>query len=69
MKWPWPPLRLGDVLGIAFVLAILGVFVVLTVGFPNFSQQASNAGFGADWDCTRSGASEPICVKRIDSGK
>ena len=36
MKWPWPPPRLGDFVGIAFVLAILGMVVFLTVGHTTF---------------------------------
>jgi hypothetical protein len=69
MKWQWPPLQVGDALGIAFVLAILGMFVVLAVGYPNFSRQATNSGFGADWDCTSTGSGEPVCVKRPDTAK
>jgi hypothetical protein len=67
MKWPWSPLRLADALGIAFVLAILGLFVVLTVGFPNFSHQA--AGFGPDWNCTPMVQGDPVCVKKTSAGK
>jgi len=69
MKSPWPKLGLGDVLGFAFVLAILGMVVVLSVRYPNFTQQATNAGFGPDWTCTQTGAGEPVCVKRIDGAK
>jgi hypothetical protein len=69
VKWPWPPLRVGDVLGIAFVLAILGLFVVLTIGYPNFSRQATNSGFGPGWDCTSTGSGEPVCVKRTGAAK
>jgi hypothetical protein len=69
MKWPWPPFGLGDFVGIAIALAVLGIFILLTVGYPKFSQQATNAGFGADWDCTRTGSGEPVCIKRIDAAK
>jgi hypothetical protein len=65
MKWPWPPLRRGDILGIAFVLAILGGFVVLAAGFPNFSQRAT--GFGPDWDCTPMPQGDPVCVKKTNA--
>jgi hypothetical protein len=69
MKWPWPPPRLGDVVGIAFVLAILSMLVFVTIGYPKFSQQGTNAGFGPDWDCKSTGAGEPVCIKRIDAAK
>jgi hypothetical protein len=69
MKWPWPALKLADVLGFAFVIAIICVFAVVVIGFPNFSQQATNAGFGPDWDCTQTGKSEPICIKKIGAPK
>jgi hypothetical protein len=69
MKWPWPPIGLRDFVGAAIVLAVLGIFVFLTVGNPKFLQQATNAGFGPDWECTRTGVSEPVCVKRIDTAK
>jgi hypothetical protein len=69
MKWPWPPLGLKDFLGIAFVLAILGTLVIISVGYPNFAQQTTNAGFGADWDCTQTGSGEPVCIKRRDAAK
>jgi hypothetical protein len=64
MKWPWPPPRLGDFVGIAFVLAILGMVVFLTVGHTTFLQRGTNAGFGPDWDCTSTGLREPVCIKR-----
>ncbi len=69
MKWPWPPLRLGDVLGIAFVLAVLVIVVFVMVRYPNFAQQSTNAGFGPDWECKNTGTGEPVCVKKIGTTK
>jgi hypothetical protein len=69
MKWPWPPLRLADALGFAFVLAILCMFIVLTVGFPNVFQRATNAGFGPGWDCTPMPKGDPVCIKKIGAAK
>jgi len=69
MKWPLPPPRLGDVVGVAFVLAILGMFVFVAVRYPKFRQWATNSGFGPDWDCKSTGSGEPVCLKRIDAGK
>jgi hypothetical protein len=69
MKWPWPPLGLGDFLGIAFVFAILGMFVIAAVGYPNVFHQKTNAGFGPEWECTQTGNSGPVCVKRMGAIK
>ena len=69
MKWPWPPPRLGDVVGIAFVLAVLGIFVLLAAGYPKVLATRTNSGFGPDWDCKSTGAGEPVCMKRIDAVK
>jgi hypothetical protein len=69
MKWPWPPPRLGDVVGIAFVLAILSMLVFVAVGYPKVRQQATNPGFGPDWDCKSTGSGEPVCLRRIDAGR
>jgi hypothetical protein len=67
--WFWHTLRRGDILGAAFVLAVLGGFVFLVVKFPNGVRQATNAGFGPDWDCTSVGKGDPVCVKKIDAKK
>lgn len=66
MRWPWPPLRFGDLLGIALLFAILGMFAILMIGYPNVFQQNTNAGFGPDWECTQTGDSGPVCVKRTN---
>jgi hypothetical protein len=65
MKWPWPPPRRGDVLGVTFVLAILCMIAVFALGFPNVMSRSTNAGFGPDWDCTQTGNSGPVCVKKL----
>jgi hypothetical protein len=66
MKWLWPSLAFRDLLGIAILLAILGVLAVLSVGYPGIFRRNTNAGFGPDWECTQAGRGDPICVKRID---
>ena len=55
--------------GKSTLLAILGMFIFLVVGYPKFPQQATNSGFGPDWDCKSTGSGEPVCLKRIDAGK
>jgi hypothetical protein len=61
MRWPqWYPTR-ADILGIVFVLVIVGLFAVIVVRFPSF-QQAT--GFGPDWDCKVMPKGDPVCVKK-----
>ncbi len=63
MKWPqWYPTR-ADVIGVLFVVALLGVVAVAAIKGPQ--QRTNNAGFGPDWDCTAVPNSEPICIKKI----
>jgi hypothetical protein len=69
MKWPYLPLSRGDVLGIAFVVAVLGIVAAGFAIYPRNPFQMNNAGFGADWDCTNPGHGEPVCVKRIGTGR
>ena len=69
MKWPWPPLRPKDFLGIAFIVAVLALSVFLMVRYPYFPQKSGNAGFGPDWDCKDTGSGEPVCVKKIGAAK
>jgi hypothetical protein len=64
--WFLHTLGRGDVLGAAFVLILLVVLAFLAVAFPAGVHQATNAGFGPDWDCKFVPNSEPVCVKRLD---
>jgi hypothetical protein len=66
MKWLWPPLKLGDFVGIAFVVAIIGLLVIAAIEYPHVFHQKTNAGFGPEWECAQTGNSGPVCVKRID---
>jgi hypothetical protein len=66
MKWFLLTLRLRDILGAAFVLAVVGVFIFLMIAFPNGVRQATNAGFGPEWECTFVAKGDPVCVKKID---
>jgi len=57
---PWFPSR-GDILGVLFVLALLGLLAFMFVRYPNFK---AATGFGPDWDCISVPQGEPICVKK-----
>jgi hypothetical protein len=62
MKWPhWYP-TWADMIGILFVVALLGVVAAAAVMGP---QQRTNSGFGPDWDCKVVPQSEPICIKKL----
>jgi hypothetical protein len=55
------PPALGDVKAIVAVALLLGVIGFALVEFPNLNL---NFGFGADWECQRTGKGEPICIKK-----
>ena len=66
MKWPWLPLRLGDYIGIALLVAILVVIAIGVTVFPREFGQTTTSAFGPDWDCTSvPEGGDPICVKKI----
>jgi hypothetical protein len=62
MKWLWWNASRGDVIGVLFVMLVLGllVFVAIRPSAP----QNTNAGFGPDWDCTPQGQGGPTCIKK-----
>ena len=68
MKWPWPLPTVKDILGFAFVAAIVIFVAFVTVRYPTL-HETRNEGFGPDWDCTRTGSGEPVCVKKIPAAK
>jgi len=57
-------LRRGDLLAIAFVIVLVGGFLVLaSTGYWGFV--LPNFGFGPGWNCTYVATGEPACVKDI----
>jgi hypothetical protein len=65
MKWPWPPIRFAEVLGITSAIAIIRILAILGIG----RQQTPNAGFSPDWDCVPIPKGDPICIKKIGIAK
>jgi hypothetical protein len=65
MRWPWPPLRTGDVTAIILAIALIAsVFIFTTlVKIPNLAP-TWNTGFGPEWDCTSVGTGDPVCIKK-----
>ena len=63
MKWPhWYP-TCADIVGVLFVVALLGVVAAAAIMGPQ--QRTNNAGFGPDSECKAVPQSEPICVKKL----
>lgn len=66
MNWPylnWPYLRRGAIVGIVFMALICAVIAFFLLALP---APDHNFGFGPEWQCTRMGEGDPICVKLID---
>jgi hypothetical protein len=65
MRWYLLNLRRGDVMGILFMVMVLGGLVA---GFylRHSSLQDGGNGFGPEWDCTANARGEAICIKKID---
>ncbi|MGX5800435.1 hypothetical protein ACWGS9_04240 [Bradyrhizobium sp. Arg314] len=62
----WRYLRRGDIAGILFMAVVLAVLVfALLVLAP----REHNFGFGPEWQCTRMGEGDPICVRLVDKGE
>ncbi len=66
MKWPWLPLRFGDYMSIALLVAILAAVAIGVTVFPGKFGQTTTSAFGPEWDCTSVGKGDPVCVKKID---
>ncbi|WP_217576665.1 hypothetical protein [Mesorhizobium sp. GbtcB19] len=58
----WPYLRRGDVAGIFLMAVLLAVLGFVLVFHPPRDQ---NFGFGPEWQCTRMGEGDPICVRLV----
>lgn len=57
-----PHLRRGNIAGILFMAVFLAV-----LGFVLFHPvRDQNFGFGPEWQCTRMGGGDPICVRLVD---
>jgi hypothetical protein len=69
MKWPWPPLKFGDYVGLALVVAILVLIAVGVTIYPGKFGQTTNAGFGPEWECTSVPQGDPVCLKRTGPPK
>ncbi|TIP00491.1 MAG: hypothetical protein E5X72_29685 [Mesorhizobium sp.] len=59
----WPYLRRGDIVGIVFMALICAVIAVFLLVLP---PRDHNFGFGPEWQCTRMGEGDRICVKLIE---
>ena len=46
-------------------VAIVIVFALVMIHFPNLQQQRANAGFGPDWDCVVQPKGDPVCTKKL----
>jgi hypothetical protein len=63
MRWPRPYPTRGDVMGILFIVVLLGLISSsFFYWFPN--SKPINYGFGPDWDCTLVPNGQPICIKK-----
>ena len=52
MRLPqWNPDRHGIIGVVRLTAAMVVVFALVMIYFPNLQQQSANAGFGPDWDC------------------
>jgi hypothetical protein len=63
MKWPWPVPGMRDILGIVALVALVGLFAVVHVGFPNVGV-VSNHGFDPEWDCSNVARGGAVCTKK-----
>jgi len=56
MKWlHWNSDSWGIMGALLALVVVVGAFAFLVIYFPDFQQRRANAGFGPDWECTRSG--------------
>jgi hypothetical protein len=66
MRWPqWNPDRAGIIGAVGLTVAIVIVFALVMIHFPNLQQQRANAGFGPDWDCVVQPKGDPVCTKKL----
>ena len=65
MRWPqWNPDRNGIIGVVSLTAAIVVVFALVMIYFPNLQQQRANAGFGPDWDCVVQAKGDPVCTRK-----
>jgi len=65
MRWPqWNPDRAGIMGAAGLTVAIVIVFALVMIYFPNLQQQRANAGFGPDWDCVVQAKGDPVCTRK-----
>jgi hypothetical protein len=65
MRWPqWNPDRAGIIGAVGLTVAIVIVFALVMIQFPNLRQQRANAGFGPDWDCVVQPKGDPVCIRK-----
>jgi hypothetical protein len=53
-------LQRSHILAALFALVILGGLLVAATGWVRL-----NDGFGPDWDCTKPGSGDPVCIKKL----
>ncbi|MBN9548752.1 MAG: hypothetical protein J0H31_07685 [Alphaproteobacteria bacterium] len=59
----WPYLRRGDMSGIVLMVIVLAMLAFFLLVLP---PRDRNFGFGPEWQCTRMGEGDPICVRLVD---
>ncbi|TPI55670.1 hypothetical protein FJ417_23845 [Mesorhizobium sp. B3-1-7] len=61
-----PYLRRGDMAGIVLMAVMCAVIIFVLLALP---PRDHNFGFGPEWQCTRMGEGDPICVRLVDNGE
>ena len=61
MRWPWPPLRRGDLIAIVVGIVIVTLVALSFAFFPNWGR---DRGLGPDWECTSIGGADAVCIKK-----
>ena len=59
----WASSVRGNLIAIVLALAIGGILAFVSARYVDLGR-VSNYGFGPDWQCTRVGKGDPICVRR-----
>jgi hypothetical protein len=62
MNWLW--LR-AEIKTVVLGVALVGILALLAIRWGYAPQQAANAGFGPEWDCTTTLKGGPVCMKKI----
>lgn len=63
MRWPLTFASRRDIVAVVLGVVICAGFLFVVIRSSGW-WPPSNLGFGPDWDCTRVGKGDPVCVKR-----